>query len=136
MLLLFQINCSKWKECCCNEVYRKNYNLISVRIYTNLNSKKFTTSCKIILRKRPQQAANIIFSAKSFLNQVIPMQITKKKKKKRKWMEEIKRLKHSILSVHFLRKDLHQETLLQRSFAGSNIFAKTFCLSLITVKFF
>ena len=51
-------------------------------------------------------------------------------------MEEIKRLKHSILSVHFLRKDLHQETLLQRSFAGSNIFAKTFRLSLITVKFF
>ena len=50
------------------KVYRKNYNLISVQIYTNLYSKKFTTSCKIFLRKRPQQAANVIFSAKSFLN--------------------------------------------------------------------
>ena len=84
MLLLFQINCSKWKECCYNEVYRKNYNLISVRIYTNLNSKKFTTSCKIILRKRPQQAANIIFSAKSFFKLENTKEKKKKKKKKKK----------------------------------------------------
>ena len=63
------------------------------------------------------------------------MQITHTHTQKKKGKEEIKTLKHSMLSGHFLRKDLHQETLLKTSFAGSKIFAKTFGISLITVKF-